>query len=59
LPLSNLGELTDQFPTAAVEIIRDGLALGVKAEARLALLLRRDAVISDKLSSRFSLPSRA
>jgi hypothetical protein len=41
----NFGELADQLPVAAVEIVANGFALGLEAEAALALLVRRNPVI--------------
>ena len=49
LPLS-LDELVEQRPLAAVEVIAHGLALGVEAEAGLALLVGRDPIIGDELA---------
>src|SRR5262249_52587237 len=42
--------LGDELPGAAIEVDRDGPALGVKAEAGLALLVRRHPVIGDELT---------
>jgi hypothetical protein len=44
----DLGELGDQLPLAAVEKAPNRSLLGLKSEADLALLLRRDAVVADK-----------
>src|SRR5262249_23413153 len=45
----DLGMLGDQLPGAAViEVVHDGLALDVEAEARFPLLVRGHSVIGDK-----------
>src|SRR5262249_23905377 len=46
----DLSELGDEFPGAAVKVGHDGLALGVEAEARVALLIGRHPVIGDELA---------
>jgi hypothetical protein len=43
-----LGLLGDERPSAAVEVVHDGLALGLEAEPRLPLLVRANPVIRDK-----------
>src|SRR5215471_16237132 len=44
----DLGMLGDQLPGAAVEVVHDGLTLGVEAEAGFPLLVRGHPVISNK-----------
>jgi hypothetical protein len=46
----DLGKFIEQRPLAAVEIVDHGLALGIEAEAGLALLIGRHPVIGDELA---------
>src|SRR5262249_26788277 len=46
----DLGMLGGELPGTAIEVGRDGLALGVEAEAGLALLIGRHPVVGDKLA---------
>src|SRR5262245_42057655 len=44
----DLGELINEPPRAAVEVVHDGLTLSVEAEPGLSLLVCADPVIRDK-----------
>jgi len=46
----DLGELADQRPGAAVEIVLHGFALGVEAQPALALLVGADSEVGDELA---------
>jgi len=46
----DLGELANQRPGAAVEIVLHGFALGVEAQAALALLVGADSEVGDELA---------
>src|SRR6516225_529089 len=46
----DLGEFIDQRPPAAVQVGHDGFALRLEAQAGLALPIRADAKIGNKLS---------
>ena len=46
----DLGELIDQRPPTAVQVVHDGFALRVETQAGFALPIRADAEISDKLA---------
>ena len=46
----DLGELANQRPGAAVEIVLHGFALGVEAQPALALLVGADSEVGDELT---------
>jgi hypothetical protein len=47
----HLGELGDQLPAAAIEIVQHGLPLGLEAKARFTLPVGRNPVIGDEFAS--------
>jgi len=48
----NLSDFLDQLPVAAVQMLKNSLPLGFKAEAGSALLLSADAAVGDVFAVR-------